>query len=345
MALPDFWRSTLDDVARCVADVKRGQVETVATSPGGREVFLVSYGRRREIASQATYSSACGAGNPAWYAHKPKATPPTIFIVGPVHGHEVENIVGLINLINLAETGRDLRGRDWPQLAGDLQKCRVLIMPCANPDGRARCPLDSFVGRTHDTMAHFGQGSRADGSDYGWPAVKTRMPMVGDVGFLGAYHNDDGVNPVHDYFFDPLAAETKAIFDVARREAPDYIPMLHSHGWQPRPLQTAYVPRFMKEKLHRFAQQLAERYQAEHLPFRRPDRPEEDGLEFPPRAFNLPSALHHACGAMAYIFECPHGLSDEPYPHVTHEQILDIQMILYEEVFSFALANPVCWER
>jgi len=345
MAVPEFWKSTLTDVADCVGAVRRGDVEVIARSPAGREVYLVSYGPRPDIKTQATYNSACGAGNPAWYAHKPAGTPPTVLFLGPVHGQEVENIAGLVNLISLLETGTDLRRRAWPGLSENLARCRILIVPCANPDGRARCGPDSFVGQSQKTMAHWGQGSRADGTDYGWPLVKSRMPMVGDVGLLGAYHNDDGINMMHDNFFSPLAAETKAVLDLVCREAPDYVAMLHSHGWQPRALPTAYVPRFMKEKLRTFCRQLADRYESLHLPFRRPDPIQEDGPQPPAPAFNLPSAVHHACGAMAFTFECPHGLSDKPYPHVSHDQILDIQLVLYEELTGFALAHPVLWER
>ena len=345
MELPRFWKARLEDITDCAENMKKGKVEVIARSPPGREVLLVSYGPRADLQSRATYSSACGAGNPAWYAHKPKGTGPTILLIGPVHGHEMEGIVGLINFINVMEKGCDLRGRAWDRLAADAGKCRLLIIPCANPDGRARCTLDSFVGETHATMAHWGQGSRADGTDYGWPAVKTRMPMVNDVGFLGAYHNDDGINIVHEDFFSPTAAETKAILSIARKEAPDYIAVLHSHGWEPRPLPVAYVPRFIKKKVKRFCERLAERYESEGLPFRRGEEIKEDGVGFPPPAFNLISALHHTCGGMPFTFECPHGLSDEQYPHVTHEQILDIQLILYEELLKFALDNPVCWER
>ena len=45
--------------------------------------------------------------------------------------------------------------------------------------------------------------------------------MVGDVGILGAYFNDDGVNPMHDDFFLPMASETEAILRLAREEARD----------------------------------------------------------------------------------------------------------------------------
>ena len=345
MSLPSFWKSTVADIDQCISSINKGQVEAIATSPGGRKVHLVSYGPKPQLATQATYSSAVGAGNCAWYANKPADCPPTVMLLGPIHGHEVESMVGLVNLINLVETGSDLRGRKWPILTDAFDKCRVLIIPCSNPDGRARCPLDSFVGETHDTMAHYGQGSRADGSDYGWPGVKTRMPMTDDVGFLGAYHNDDGVNMMHDSFFTTPANETAAILALASREAPDYIAGMHSHGWEPRPLALAYAPRFIKDKLHRFCEQVADRYQAEGLPFRRPDDVKEDGLDSPPPPFSLTSALHHACGAMSFTFECPHGIGHEPYPQVDHGQILDIQLILYEELLKFALANPVRWER
>ncbi len=343
MELPKFWKSTLVDIDECLARVRKGCVETIATSPSGRSVHLVSYGRANDLDSQANYNSACGARNPAWYAHKPAGTPPSVFIVGPVHGQEVENIVGLVNLINLAETGNDLLGRPWPELSTNLAKCRVLIIPCGNPDGRERCPYDSWVGLECKTMTHYGQGSRADGRDYGWPGCKARHPMVGDVGFLGAYYNDDGININHDDFFDPMAAETKAIFDVARREAPDCVVMLHSCANGPFPIIPPYVSHEIKWKVKRFADRLADRYAAQALPHMRISPPTEDGAKFPPPAMDLSSAVHHVCGAMSCNFECIHGFRDGTC--ATHEQILDVQLILFDELLKFALSEPAVWER
>jgi hypothetical protein len=71
----------------------------------------------------------------------------------------------------------------------------------------------------------------------------------------------------------------------------------------------------------------------------------EDGTRFPPPSFNLCSALHHACGGTAFVYECCLGVRTAPYPKVTHEQILDLQMLLYDELFRFALANPVKWVK
>jgi len=71
----------------------------------------------------------------------------------------------------------------------------------------------------------------------------------------------------------------------------------------------------------------------------------EDGVKFPPPTFNLTSALHHVCGGMSFTFECSHGLKEPEYAQVNHDQILDIQLILYDELLKFALANPVRWKR
>ncbi len=67
--------------------------------------------------------------------------------------------------------------------------------------GVKRCPYDSFVGLPTEIMTKYGQGTRKDGSLYGWPGAKAVHPMKGDVKILGAYFNDDGINPMHDDCF------------------------------------------------------------------------------------------------------------------------------------------------
>ena len=39
---------------------------------------------------------------------------PFIWVWHAVHGGEFEGIVGMVNLISVIETGKDLRGREWP---------------------------------------------------------------------------------------------------------------------------------------------------------------------------------------------------------------------------------------
>jgi hypothetical protein len=77
------------------------------------EFFMV---KRKTCRKQANYNSAVGARNPAFFAKKDEQTKPVIFFLGPVHGQEPEGIVGLVNLIHIAETGKDYRGKEWPEI-------------------------------------------------------------------------------------------------------------------------------------------------------------------------------------------------------------------------------------
>jgi transposase len=343
--LPAFWRSRLGDVDAAVAGVKRGLARVLVKSAGGRDVHLVAYGPRQDPRSTANYNSACGGNDPASYARKDGAQRPVIFLLGPVHGQEVEGVAGLVNLIRVAETGRDWRDREWAGLAEDLGRCRVLIVPCGNPDGRARCAYDSWVGVELDIHERVGMGVKPDGTNYKWPAVKRIHPMRGAaVGRMGAYWNDAGVNLMHDEWFDPMAAETRAYFRLAREEAPDYIVSLHTHAVPPSVEPTAYVPRSVKVTLRDFGDRLMGRYAAAGLPHRAGGpEPREDGAIFPPPSLNLTSALHFACGAVSFVYETPCGVRTAPYPRVTHDQLLDLQLILYEELLKYALERPVNW--
>jgi hypothetical protein len=345
--IPGFFGSSLAVIDQEIHQVKRGEARIVATSPGGFPVYAVYYGAKENFHSQANYNSAVAAGNPLFYAKKDSSSRPVIFFLGPVHGQEIEGIAGLVNLIHVAETGRDYRGVDWTSLQRKLDRCRVIIVPCGNPDGRNRCPYGSFVNLPVELMTKYGQGTKSDGSSWGWPQAKSLHPMKGDVGILGAYFNDDGINMMHDDFFAPMAAETRAILEIARSEAPDMTVSLHSHHQEPRILQTAYLPWFMKMRVDTLTRRVNERYRRLGLPSV-PDQwislPGVEDETFPPRtSFNLVSALHHQSGTMAFTFECSHGtVSDsEPEPGVTYDDILDIQLNLYEEMFDYILENSL----
>jgi len=345
--LPAFWKSRLSDIDVAAKDVKKGQVQVLTKSAGARNIYLVTYGAKQDRHSTANYNSAVAGGDPASYARKDGNQRPVIFFLGPVHGQELEGVVGLLNLVHVAETGRDFRGRAWPGLSSNLARCRVLIVPCGNPDGRARCAYDSWVGEELTTHERAGMGTKPDGSNHTWPQVKRLHPMRGpQVATLGAYWNDDTINLMHDEWFDPMAPETRAWFELAREEAPDFIVSLHSHAVDPSVEPTAYVPRTVKETLKQFGDRLQKRYATAGLPHRT-GGPEvkEDGETFPPPSFNLASALHHACGAVSFVYECPVGVRTEPYSKPTHEQILDLQLLMCDELLNFAVEQVVKWTR
>jgi hypothetical protein len=352
--LPAFWKSSLDDIDQCLTQAHKGKVELLCRSAGGRKLYVVSYGPPRNLDSQANYNSACGGGNPAWYVHKPAGTPPTVLLLGPVHGQEVEGIAGLMNLLHLVETGADLRGKSYPKLMESFLRCRVLIVPSGNPDGRSRVPLNGFIGESIDTNSYYGMGTNAAGKLWQWPQVKGHQPLT-DVGYLGGYFNDAGVNLMHDDWFGRMTSETQAILDLAKREAIDYGVSLHSHGANPQFMQTDYMDPGCQEKAIVISERLSQRFAAVNErvnPIRREapaapapannNRPRRHRPEAP-AAFNLCSALHHVSGGTIVLYENSCGVTG--YHQTTYDQILDLQMVLFEELLGYAADNPVVWER
>lgn len=345
--IPAFWKSRYEDVETAVRTLKRGEPSVLARTPGGRSVHLVTYGGRENLRGRANYNSAAGGRDIASYARKDGRQKPVIFLLGPVHGQELEGIAGLVNFLRVGETGRDLREREWPEMAANLALCRVLVVPCGNPDGRVRCKSDSWVGEEYKIHETAGMGTKPDGANLTWPLVKQIHPMRGqEVGRLGAYWNDGAINLMHDEWFDPMAPETVAYLRLAKDEAPDFIVSLHSHASTPSIEPTAYVPVPVKQTIKEIGDRVQKRYAEAGLPHR-PGGPAvvEDGANGRRPSFNLCSALHHVCGGVAFVHETNIGIRTPPYPQMTHEQLLDVQMLLYDELLRFALEKPVKWTQ
>jgi murein tripeptide amidase MpaA len=122
-----------------------GMGRVLGHSAGDRDIFLFEYGEKQELGRQANYGSACGARDPKLYADK-RGARPVVLMVGAIHGGEMDAIAALINLIHVIETGEDWRGRRYPYISDNYSRVRLLLIPCMNPDGRARVPFDSFQG-------------------------------------------------------------------------------------------------------------------------------------------------------------------------------------------------------
>jgi hypothetical protein len=340
--IPKFWVGDVEGLSARFAKLTEGKVRTVATSPGGRPVHLIAYGQAEKIESKANFNSAIGGREPAAYMDKASRKKPVILFVGPVHGAEVEALTGLVNLVNVMETGRDLRGKSHPELRALGRQCRILIIPDGNPDGIARFEPRSLCGMTLDDLKFWGQGTWSDDTFCGWPQSKRQHPMVGDnTGFLGCYFNDAGINPMHDEFFDPMGPEAPAILKVARAEGPDLAVSLHSHSSKPALLRPAYVPTEIQEDVRSLAQECYELLAYRDLPHGSPFTVKPEGGENP-SPFNLTSAIYHISGACSFTFECPHGLTEGC--QVNFEQILDIQLTLYEAMMRHEIdrkRNPM----
>jgi hypothetical protein len=335
--LPGFWIGDMASCQRRIRHLKAGTLTIMERSPGRRPLHLIEFGQPEHWVSRANFNSAIGAREPSAYCDKSARQRPVIFFLGPVHGHEVEGLTGLINLIHIMETGRDLRGHDQSKLQALGQRCRLLIMPTGNPDGVARFAPHALQGMTGDDLRFWGQGTWSDNTFCGWPQSKRQHPMVGaNVGFLGCYFNNKGINPMHDEFFQPMSGEAPAILRVAKESAPDLVVSLHSHENRPAVLRPAYVPFEVQSDVRGLAQLCYRLLEQRQLPHDQPFALEATRGEHPD-PFNLTSALYHISGAISFTFECPHGLSDTTSCPVSFDQILDIQLTLYEAMIQFAL--------
>jgi hypothetical protein len=337
MGLPDFWLSdlgALEKLARSAKAAEAAEVAEIARSAGNRAVWAFRYGAREKIASNANYSSACGAHDRRCYVDT-DGKKPVILLIGAIHGQETEGVAALLNLISLLETGLDLGGRANRALVAAAETVRLVIVPVANPDGRARVAPASMVGLRNDELQYWGQGTWKDGSLCRWPDCKRIHPIKDHVDFLGGYYNDDGVNMNHDQYFKPMAGETQALIDLAIEEFADCILMLHGGtNSENALLPIAYATLEANETLRRLARRCDKTARAEGLAFCIPPFPGEPSGDTPP-AFNLASALHHAVGAISAIFESNECIIDQPGVKLTHGQIYRSHMILFEEAMRF----------
>ncbi len=333
--LPDFWVGDVAGLPQRFERLTRGQVAVIAVTPGGRPVHLISYGDKESVAHRANFNSAIGGRDPAAYMNETARKKPVVFVIGPVHGQEVEGLTGLVNLIEIMETGKDLRGKDQEKLRLLGDQCRLLIIPAGNPDGAARFEPRSLIGMSGDDLRFWGQGTWKDDTFCDWPQCKRQHPMVGDnVGFLGCYFNNRGINPMHDEFFAPMGPESAAFLKVAREEGPDLAVSLHSHESNPAVLRPAYVPREVQEDVRSLAKECYALLSQRQLPSGGLFEARIEGGRNP-ESFNLTSALYHVSGAGSFTFECPHGIQGNC--DVTLDQILDIQLTLYEAMLRHEL--------
>ncbi len=341
--LPIYWKTTLANTDDAARSVSKGRVRELCRSAGGHPVYLFLYGKENSLDRTANLSSALGALAPEKYADKSHPSyRPTVFLTGCVHGGEFEGTAALLNLINILETGADLKGEAHGYISEMAEKVNFLIIPIANPDGRMRVPFESFVGRDIYDLRYYNQGTWKNGGLCSWPGCKSIHPIKDAVDYLGGYFNEDGVNMMHDSFFGGASAETQAILDVTEKYAPDFSVLLH--GWGEGDgehagvlLKTPYAPKCIAESAERFDRQFAARAASEGFSVI-PNRFGSGEDKIPPVAFNLNSAMVQLCGAPSVTYESDQGLLSGA--GVSHEELYKLHMILFEELCRF-----VCTEK
>ena len=344
---PDFWVSTVDGVDRFLHErVHKGKVEVIGRSAGGRPIRAVLYGRGREGRGTTTFSGAVGAGIMRAY-YGPDFNKRVYLAMASVHGGEFEGIVGLVNLLSVLETGRDLRGRPWPEIAAAAgQIDRLIVIPIVNMDGRARVPLrmEAFRGTDGTIAQYMNTGGWPDGRLIGWPECKEFIPLdFSRTQFPGGYPNDNGVNIMHDDFLGARQPETQALLDLAARERPDLILNLHT-GAGSESYYTRMLRPGAEEVLTPAFNGLYGAVQAglakAGLQATSDPAVEADAARAPKNVFNLDTALDFHCGALSVVVESPsHGYAGKNPQggevRQSADRLLDAQLVVQQEAMKY----------
>jgi len=341
--IPEFWISEVGEVNSFLKKtVKKGQLQVIGKSAGGRKLYAVFYGQQRQGKGTTTFSGSLGFGNVRAY-RGPDHEKLVYMGMSGVHGGEFEGIVGTVNLISIFETGKDLRGKEWPDIteAADALD-RIVLIPIVNPDGRDRIPLRMTIYRNTDgnVTEYLNTGGQPDGTLTGWPQVKEFIPAdFNKPGFPGGYPNDAGVNIQHDDFFGNPQKETRALFNLTSLERPDLILNMHTgaiYMLMHRPFaETELTPVF--DTL--FTNVMTALTQNGLQDTKDPEV-EANPKRVKQGQFNLDGALNMHCGALSVVVESPsHGFSGKnrrgERALLTPDMLLDSQLICHREAMRF----------
>ena len=338
---PVYWHTSLGQVNEDIGKIKKGKVHTLLPSAGQRPIYMVEYGEKSTDKSMATLSSACGAHDYRCYRDKTKdGYVPTVYLVGCMHGGEFEGTAALMNLINLLETGVDLKGDKQDNLLNLAKKLHLVLIPISNPDGRSHIPFNNFVGHTFHDLRYYGQGTWKSGELCGWPGCKTIHPIKDHCGYLGGYFNDDGVNIVHDDFFVNPSNETINIIKTARDFAPDFSIMLHGGGNTPNTFfPDYYLNDDAKRQIFEIAEIAETEFEKNGLLFKSDTNVVIPG-EYYLSPFTIDCAVFNVCGEPCVTFESNQGLTECEDPYcLSNLDIYRSHLLFFETLFDWVLKN------
>ena len=108
-------------------------------------------------------------------------------------------------------------------------------------------------------------------------------------------------------------------------------------------LQSDYAPLLIKERIRDLSVRIKEAAAEAGLPFSETKISEAN--TYPPKSFNLASALHHSCGTAAFVYESNQGIDygDRELKKwetvLTCEEILREHYVLFEQTVRSAAKN------
>jgi hypothetical protein len=351
--IPMFWVTSVDEVSGFLdRQIRKGEARTFGKTAGGRAMRAVFYGSPRREKGTTTYSGSLGYRDVrAWLG--PDHGKKVYLAMAAVHGGEMEGIAGIVNLLAVLETGRDLRGRAWPEITAAAAKIdRIVLIPIVNLDGRARVPYRMLRhwGDDYTVPEYFNTGAHLDGKLLGWPGVKQFIPLdFSKTQFPGGYPNDAGVNLQHDDFFGAPQPETRALFDLTARERPDLLLNLHTGATFPQILKEFIEPSLMpawEEYYRRVKSGLTKANLRQTADIAR----ETDSSRVWQGVYNLSTALNLHSGALAVLIESPSHASssarrDGKLVVFTPDDLVTAQLICHQESMGFLVetGGRVAW--
>lgn len=344
--IPDFWVNTNEDVNKyLLKKVRKGKVEIIGVSAGGRPIYSVSYGKSRQWGGTTTFSGSLGFRNVEAY-RGPDHDKKVYLGLSGVHGGEFEGIVGTINLISIIETGKDLRGVEWPEITKVVKQIdRLVLIPIVNPDGRARVPIRMQKYRDGNHLVHeyLNTGGNPDGTLIGWPQVKSLIPLdFNRPGFPGGYPNDAGVNIMHDDFLGNIQPETRALLNITAKEKPDVTINMHT-GADYMFLLRPFAEMELQPVFDSIYRHVHSRLASEGLLRTRNIEEESNPAKVKMGKFNLDGALNLHSGTLSIVVESPsHGYarkSGGKLAEHTPEMLLDAQLYCHFEVLNFLVIS------
>ncbi len=345
--IPSFWVSTYEGVSEILDQtVKRGTVETIGQTAGGRPIRAVFYGTPRTGRGGTTFSGALGARDINEYIGPDHAKRVIVFL-GGVHGGEFEGIVGLANLISALETGVDLGGVDRGELVSAAERVdRIVVVPIVNVDGRVRIPLrmEPHHGTDNSVHEYFNTGCFKDGSLIGWPTCKKFIPLDFSLTeFPGGYPNDNGVNIQHDDFFGNRQPETEALLRLLGEERPNLIVNLHTgapaKNYHTR-LHRPFTLPMLEPVFESYYRHVHTALTLAGLQDSRDVELEADPARQRQSPFNLDTVFSLHCGGLSVIVEAPsHSFNGfgraGNVVEQTPEKILEAQLTVYKASLEF----------
>ncbi len=327
---PGWWKVRPAEIVERAASVRRGRSETIAVTPGNYPVYAVFYGDFDDAELRNNWSAASSSGRPETYCRPPGWKPTVLFLAG-IHGAEAESVAAAMNLIETLENKVDFRGDKHEKLVALLENYRLIIVPCANMDGRALSP-DHLKGASYHDFRVASQGAWADGRLVDWCGSKEHFPLPLDrVQYPGGYPNSEGFNIMHDACPGHIrTAEAQGILRLVERYAVDFV--LNGHSCEHEPVLLS--PQEFNYRAHQ--ERALRAYAAVNRALVESGLRTRPPTEPPPLdpGVNLNTVMTLASGALAMTLECCVSL------HFSFEELMAPNFIALETLLESGLNDP-----